>query len=407
MPTNWTEIICRECAQSLLYEGRGRPPEFCGSCGHLRRRKQVADNVRQFTGALDEDVRKHMQAARKYLSKKGYSRSAFLNSAASVMFASYLEASPSNGGKSEYLHERFLRLRHQLALGDHVAASTGTSALREYMKCESLVDSRVWLGSNELIRDAGIPLSQACPLALAFRRLDQLCEDLAIEYAAKSDYPRLAVNLLTRANLHRSHLDSVDGLGSFKTAKEAINAAEHVAIGLCRKNPATRDSILHQAISWRCRLQVVHAREHENAGADIQRLKRLAESIDSPPAWLETWRETFTYHRYMGELDQANAALEKATQVFSGMPVKSPWNELGLLRSRILLLQAVRAPKSDQARVVESYVALCSKYPSIYQRQLAKEFGVPVKAPAQPARMQLHLGAMLPFFYLESLLKPF
>lgn len=409
MATDWTETQCRgTCGKMLQYHGRGRPRHFCADCYHEARKLRIADAVAKFTGVLPVDVRNHERSARKFLSTHGYTLRGFLESATPSLISAHYELSPSGGGRNEYLYKRYLAIRKALTAGDHDSITDASRALQEYMIKENVLDTRIWLGCDELIRDAGVRLTPGMPLHLAFRVLDQQCEAIIRGWVGTRDYLQAAVAILTRANLHRSNMD-VPGLGRVEVATGFVRATEHILRGMCRKvDPRARNLLLHHAVLWRCRLRIVHAREVENAGTDIAELHDLAGSVGSPQAWLETWRDTCTFYahrRDRGDLDKARAALEDANQLFSDLPVKSPWTELGLLRARIRLLEAGGGTRIEKDRAINQYAALCRKYPSTYQLRIIEELGHSRNESPQSPRTIAYLGAMLPFTYTEPALQ--
>jgi hypothetical protein len=361
---------------------RGRPQEFC------------SDRCRQihFTGALEEDVRKAQQAARKYQStlqaslKKKFKgreaqidRRAMLTGMTATFLGFFLEKKWPQGRNKTAKHEaawqelreirRLLWLNPDPNAAIARARATALQAVLTPLVSKDRTAARIWIYCEEIQRDAGV----AGDSDEAFKHIETQVELVEFYWNRAHDHLNFAYALLSHANLDRNRLARVPkefGDEYANRAKRRILDALNVLKGPCYKQDRVIVNMLrHQATLMLFRLEAFHYRYTPAAKQRLAELQQLEEQvnerIESPRTSIETRREEAGYWQGLKQdIDEADAALEKATALFRRLDDQPIPAQLSLLRPKLEILYGRKDSSFEEE--VEQYLVLLHKHPSAY-----------------------------------------
>jgi endogenous inhibitor of DNA gyrase (YacG/DUF329 family) len=388
---------CEDCYNRFqIYPGkRGRPKEFCSE-----RCRQI-----HFTGALEEEVRKAQQSARKYQSslqaslKKKFKgqetqidRRAMLTGMTATFLGVFLEKKWPQGRSKTAKHEaawqelreirRLLWLNPDPNAAIARARATALQAVLTPLVSKDRTAARIWIYCEEIKRDAGV----AGESDEAFKQIETQVELVEYYWNRDHDHLNFAYALLSHANLERNRLARVPkefGDKHADRAKRRILDALNVLKGPCYKQDKVIVNMLHhQATLMLFRLEAFQYRAPRAAKQRLDELQQLDEQInggiESPRTSIETLREEAGFCQGLKQdRDEANALLQKATALSKTLDVQPIPAQLSLLRPKLEILQ--RRKDSSFEEEVKNYLALLHKHPSAYNmnqiRSLYREAG--------------------------------
>ena len=373
---------------------RGRPQEFCSEqCSQIH-----------FIGALDEDVRKAQQRARKYQSN--LRRREFLAGMEAAFLGLLLEKWPQGKtAQHEAAWNELRDIRHLLWLSPdpHAAiARARATALQEQLApliSKDRTAARIWIYCEEIKRDADV----AGESEGALRQEEAQVITIKQLWDRQRDHLNFAYALLSHAHLDRIRLDRNPGETQHADrAKHRILAALDVLTGPCYKQDKAVVNILrHLATLMRFRLEAFYYKDESAAKQTLAELWQLAEQINerihSPRTFVETLREEAGYrHR---EFDESTHLLNEANARFQKLDTRPIPAQLSLMRPQLEILRVRRDPRLNTE--VMTYLDLLQQHPSAYNlnqlRKLLRACG------ADPAEIE-KIGPYVPTIYTTPIM---
>jgi hypothetical protein len=398
-----------------VYPGlRGRPKEFCSE-----RCRQI-----HFTGALEEEVRKAQQCARKYQSSLRVKNSIsslgwrqIITEETEIYLGLLLEKWP-HGKRKKAQHEaawRELReIRQLLWLNPYPNADIArarATALQEVIAPLASKDrtaARIWIYCEEIKRDAGI----AGESEEVLNQIETQAKIVEYLWDREHDHLNFAYALLSHANLDRNRLARVPKAFGYKhadRAKRGILDAINVLKGPCYKQDRLVVNFLrHHAALMLYRLEAFQYKNDSAVNQWLDEMKQFEEQINasgaSPRTSIETLREEAGYCQSLkGDLDEAHELLQKATAKFQTLDVQPIPAQLGLLRPKLEILHG-RNDSSFEAGV-KRYPALLHTHPSAYYanqiRTLYREAGYNL-AEIGHDNLTIYTTSMMVYLYYED-----
>jgi len=397
-----TEPQQRQCKREdcpnrfQVYPGQpGRPKEYCSyTCKHIH-----------FTGALEEDVRKAQQSARKYqstlqasLEKKFKGQEAqidrreILTGMAATFLGFFLEKKWPQGKNKTAQHEaawqelreirRLLWLNPDPNAAIARARATSLQAVLTPLVSKDRTAARIWIYCEEIKRDAGV----AGESDEAFKRIETQVEFVEYYWNREHDHLNFAYALLSHANLDRNRLARVPkefGDEHAARAKRRILAALNVLKGPCYKQDRVVVNMLrHQATLMLFRLEAFQYRDiraAEQRLAEMQQFEeQINERIELPRTSIETLREEAGFCLGLKhDLDEANELLQKVTTQSQTLDVQPIPAQLSLLRPKLEISYEHKNPSFEEE--AKRYLALLQGHPSAYNvnqlRDLVRRMG--------------------------------
>lgn len=304
----------------------------------------------------------------------------------------------------EYTRREMIKAREALASGEIDLARDHAEAARVLVAGDQSTDAwRIKLQCEEvLLNSRTTPYSQDL-----FPLLKERALDIVKYHDLQRDRLSFAASLLTYGNLEQTYLDK-DANPQWKKhinrALEATQAALNVLVELRGKKIGDQHLVtmlLHKVIVRKARMFIEHF-EPLHKLQEIHLLYSLAAEIDSPIAWLETYREEVRNLIYLGERDLAEQGIVKMRNRLDLLPSYSPL----LLMSILSLEIALYSPRdcTEVAPLLQQYVALGRKYPTLYHlryiRCWERHFGIRVFDPK--IQDTLFYTPILACMYLEK-----
>jgi hypothetical protein len=291
--------------------------------------------------------------------------------------------------REEYILRQLVETKKQVALGQIDLARCNTLALQAL--CKSLY---TWVICEEILRDTG----ELGNPKQAFNLHKSRVESVMKGWAALRDYPRLCMALIANANLFRTRTDG-DPDKNYRRGSQFVQAAYHVAKGLCRsKDDLLLKILLHQAAWLRLKLIAFNARQPQDVESDADLIRTLAREIDSPVVWVVTLQEEAGRSVQLGRFDKAQEVIAEARGYTSKLREETRrYADLGPLRAEIDLLARTGHREAARARM-RDYVSTWQKNPTFYASQIWREWEeVPTELASST---QVYVTSMIPNFYL-------
>jgi hypothetical protein len=379
-----------------------------------------------FTGALEEEVRKAQQCARKYQSnldrkyQSNLGRRQIVTGLTAIFLGLLLEKWPQGKSKTaqhEIAWQEFGEIRRLLWLDppDQSAAiaRARAAALQEVLAPLASKDrttARIRIYCEEIKRDAGV----AGESEEVLNQIEKQVEIVEQLWKHEHDHLNFASALLTHANLDRIRRDWAPNewvaAAHAAQSKRRILAALNVLAGPCYKQDRVVVNILrYYATLLRFRLEAFGYRDESAAEQRLAKMQQIEEQIkekiESPHASIETLRERAGYCQGLKhDLDEANTLLKDANAHFQKLGHQPIVAHLSLLRPKLEILYE----RQDQSfeKELKEYLILLRNHPSAYHvnqiRNLIRAIG------KDPTKIDRYIPAvryttpLLPYLYYED-----
>jgi hypothetical protein len=352
---------------------------------------------------VDQDC-KVDQNLRKFLSRRGWTRRVVLEKSSAVLGAcvgasgnrtpplQLADRHSSIGEREEQAWREFLEVQKALFHGKVRLARRGASQLKEQISLSesSSTLQRIAVYCDEVTRYLGGP---------SFETTLRQSRAVTEAWIDAGDPIGIATALLAEGNLWRSAITVVPSQ-KFRRARTLTEAAHRLATTKCRKQDQRLAKILeHQALVRRHRLIAFDNWEPQKAAVEAEQIGRLAEEINHPAIYFETFREESGRQGVLGDFDEAESLLLKARIEFEKLPAHWFFHfRYGLLHSEIELLRS-RRRRYEAEEKIDEYLQLFKRFPTPYRSRLLRNWGVDLADISVFSSLNSGAALAVPLFY--------